>query len=129
MSEEQKDLGDKAKEFAEEAKKEAQEFSNDAKETFKDGKSVAIIAHITLIGWVIALIMNNGNRTEIGSFYVRQVLGIIIVGLLGFIPLLGIVFGLLSLVLWIMSLINAIGGSNKPVFLLGDKFQEWFKGV
>ncbi len=75
----------KAEEFADEAKEKAKEFANEAKETFteisKDGKNVAIIAHLTLIGWVIALIMNNGNKTELGSFYIRQVLGIIILAL------------------------------------------------
>jgi hypothetical protein len=28
-----------------------------------------------------------------------------------------------------MSLVSAIGGEMKTVFLLGDQFQEWFKSI
>ena len=48
--------------------------------TTDNGKTVAIIAYITLIGWIIALIMNNGNKTALGSFHVRQSLGIMCIG-------------------------------------------------
>jgi len=123
----------KAEEFADEAKEKAKEFADEAKETFteisKDGKNVAIIAHLTLIGWVIALIMNNGNKTELGSFYIRQVLGIIILALLSWIPLLGWIIGFVCFIMWIMSLISAINGEKKPVFLLGEQFQDWFKSL
>jgi len=123
----------KAEEFADEAKEKAKEFANEAKETFteisKDGKNVAIIAHLTLIGWVIALIMNNGNKTELGSFYIRQVLGIIILALLSWIPLLGWIIGFVCFIMWIMSLISAINGEKKTVFLLGEQFQDWFKSL
>ncbi len=48
--------------------------------TSDNGKTVAIIAYITLIGWIIALVMNNGNKTALGSYHVRQSLGIMCVG-------------------------------------------------
>ncbi|MEZ4793137.1 MAG: YtxH domain-containing protein [Gelidibacter sp.] len=111
----------------------AKEFANDTKETFNsvssDGKNVAIIAHLTLIGWIIALVMNNGNKTEIGSFYIRQMLGIIIIAFLSWIPILGWIAGIFCLILWVMSLISAINGEQKPVFLLGEQFQDWFKSL
>ena len=56
------DAKEKAKDFASEAKEAASEFADDAKEVLSDGKSVAIIAHMTLIGWIIALVMNSGNN-------------------------------------------------------------------
>ena len=38
-------------------------------ETSSDnGKTVAIIAYITVIGWIIALVMNNKDKTELGSY-------------------------------------------------------------
>lgn len=146
MSEENKDLGDKAEEaaenakekasdFAEDAKEAAQEFKEDVKEAFdpknpESGKTVAIIAHITLLGWLVALIMNSSNKTEIGSFYIRQTLGIalvfIVVSFIPFVNLLGWLFGF---VLLIMSLIGAINESKKPVFLVGEYFQDWFKAL
>jgi len=146
MSEEKKDLGDKAeeafdkakeatKEAAEDVKEAAQDFKEDVKEAFDpnnpdSGKTVAIIAHITLIGWIIALVMNNGNKTEIGSFYIRQVLGIMLLGfVLGIIPLVNLIGWIVPLVLWIISLIGAINGTQKPVLLVGEYFQNWFKSL
>ncbi|GLU42917.1 YtxH domain-containing protein [Allomuricauda sp. NBRC 101325] len=128
MSEEKKDFGDKAEEAA-------KEFKEDVKEAFSpnnpdSGKTVAIIAHITLIGWIIAIIMNSSNKTEIGSFYVRQVLGIALIGIvLGLIPVINIIAWIFPFILWIASLIGAISGNQKPVFLVGEYFQNWFKGL
>jgi len=123
------DAKEKASEFAEDAKASAKEFANDAKEVFSDGKNVAIIAHLTLIGWIIALVMNSSNKTEFGSFYIRQYLGFLLLGLLCIIPFLGFVLAIVLLVAWIMSLISALGGKMEPSFLLGKQFQEWFKGI
>ena len=73
-----KEAKEKATEFAGEAKEKASEFAEDAKEVLNDGggKGIAIISHLWWIGWIIALIMNNSNKTELGSFYIRQTLGI-----------------------------------------------------
>ncbi len=168
MSEENKDLGDKAEDAFDNAKKKSKDFSEDAKESSKDfakdakeaaddfsentkraandfkeetkrtfdatnpdsGKNVAIIAHITLIGWIVALLMNNQNRTEIGSFYIRQVLGIGLLGLVvSWIPFINFIAWIFVVVLWVMSLMSAINGTQKPIFLLGTQFQEWFKSL
>ncbi|OUS01683.1 hypothetical protein A9Q86_06455 [Flavobacteriales bacterium 33_180_T64] len=88
-----------------------------------------MIAHFTLIGWVIALVMNNGNRTEFGSFYIRQVLGLAICSLISIIPLIGWLFAIVVFVAWIISLINALSGKMTPTFLFGKQFQEWFKSL
>lgn len=100
------------------------------------GKTVAIISYITLIGWIIALIMNNGNKTALGSFHVRQALGIMCVGVVltivsGFLDIwiLSAIVNLAVLVLWILGLVGAVQGEMKPVPVLGEQFQEWFKGV
>ncbi|MFD0861128.1 YtxH domain-containing protein [Sungkyunkwania multivorans] len=123
MSEEKKDFEETAKETIEETKETVKEISN-------DGKTVAIIAHLTIIGWVIAIIMNSSNKSEIGSFYIRQVLGIMLLGFVcGLIPVLNLVLWILPFVMWIISLVGAFGGKQKPVFLLGTQFQQWFKGL
>ncbi|UII77257.1 YtxH domain-containing protein [Flagellimonas sp. HMM57] len=138
MSEENKDTNETEGGFEktkEEAKEAAKDFEKDVKDTFdpanpESGKTVALIAHLTFIGWIIAIIMNNNNKTEIGSFYVRQVLGIFLVGLvLGIIPIVNLIGWIFPFVLWIMSLIGAINGNQKPVFLVGEHFQKWFKGL
>lgn len=125
-----KEAKEKAKEFANEAKETATEFADDAKEVLSDGKNVAIIAHITLIGWIIALVMNNSNKSELGSFYIRQMLGLIIVSfILYFIPIIGWILNLVLIVFWIMSLIGALGGEKKLTPVLGNYFQDWFKSL
>jgi len=95
----------------------------------QDGKLVAIVSHLTLIGWIVALVMNQSNKTEIGTFYLRQNLGFILISFVVYIPVLGWIIGLGVLVLWIISVINAVSGSTKPVPVLGDKFQEWFSMI
>ncbi|MDP5060982.1 MAG: heat shock 9/12 family protein [Maribacter sp.] len=146
MSDENKDFGDKAEDAFEKAKESAKEFSEDAKESAKEfsdsakrayensnidsGKNVAIIAHITFIGWIVALIMNNGKKTELGSYYIRQTLGIWIITLvLSWIPIVGCFAFIICLVLVIMSLINAINEKEVPTPVLGEYFQDWFKSL
>jgi len=124
------DAKEKASEFADDAKQAASEFADDAKEVLSDGKNIGIIAHITFIGWIIALVMNSSNKTEFGSFYIRQMLGLLIIAMVTtWIPFLNLVMWLVLLVAWIMSLIAALGGEMKPTFLLGKQFQEWFKSL
>lgn len=124
------EFADDAKDLASDAKEKASEFADDAKAVLSDGKNVAIIAHITLIGWIIAIVMNSSNKTELGSFYIRQMLGIVLLAIvLGFIPIINLFAWILPLIMWIMSLVGSLSGEKKPVFLLGEQFQEWFKGL
>ncbi|MEM7186747.1 MAG: hypothetical protein AAF466_08825 [Bacteroidota bacterium] len=104
-----------------------------------NGKTVGIIAYLWLIGWVIALVMHNGNKTDHGAYHVRQALGLMILWLgvtiintiLAFagIPFVGYIFSLGLLVLWILGFIGAIQGEKKPIPLLGEQFQQWFKSI
>ena len=96
-----------------------------------NGKNVAIISYITIIGWVIALIMNQDKKkTELGSFHIRQTLLIFIIGILAsWIPIVGWVVSILVFILWIIGLIGAIKGEKKLVPLIGPLAQDWFKGL
>lgn len=123
------ELKEDAKEVLEDAKEAGKEFVDDAKEALSDGKTIAIVAHLTIIGFIIALVMNSSNRTEFGSFYIRQTLGIFLLSLVWIIPVIGWIAGILVFVLWIVSLVGALGGNKKPVFLLGEQFQDWFKSI
>ncbi len=96
-----------------------------------DDKTKGIVAHITLIGWIVALVLNQGeNKGELASFYIRQMLGLVILSfVLGFIPLLNLVAWIVLLVLWVMSLIGAINGEKKLTPIVGEYFQDWFKAL
>lgn len=96
-----------------------------------DSKTKAIVAHITLIGWIIALLLNQGeNKDEFTSFYIRQMLGLMLLSfLLSFIPILGWFAWIFVLVLWIMSILGAINGEQKLTPYAGTYFQDWFKAL
>ena len=101
-----------------------------------NAKTKAIVSHLFVIGWFIALILNSGKKEQMASFYIRQNLGFIIVWLglaiLRVLPLVGpviwVVGGILLFIGWLMSLIWSIQGEQKPVPWLGEQFQAWFKG-
>jgi uncharacterized membrane protein len=99
-----------------------------------DAKLKAILSHITIIGWIIALVVNSGNKEEYASYYIRQNLGLLLatiaLGIIGVIPVLGwIIVAVGSLILfifWLMSLIWSISGEMKPIPWFGEAFQSWF---
>jgi len=95
-----------------------------------DGKTKAIIAHITLIGWIIALVLNSSEKDEFASYYIRQLLGLYLLGLiLTFIPLIGWILSIIVFAFWIMSLVGSVQGEKKETPWIGKYFQEWFKAL
>ncbi|HVU16274.1 MAG TPA: hypothetical protein VHD32_05095 [Candidatus Didemnitutus sp.] len=102
-----------------------------------EDKTVAIIAYITLIGFIIAIIMHGNKKTQLGSYHLRQALGLLLTGFVVcfplVIPLLNIAYlflmpfiGLGMFVLVILGLISAVNGQMKPVPLVGPLYQKWF---
>ncbi len=102
-----------------------------------DPKIVAIIAYITIIGWLAALIMNSNDRSSLGSFHIRQALGIYLLvaasSMVMIVPILGWIAGMLGyllvLVLWFIGLVAALNEEEKTVPVLGEQFQEWFQSL
>ncbi len=95
-----------------------------------DGKAKAIVAHITLIGWIIALILNSSEKDEFASYYIRQMLGLYILSfVLAIIPVIGWILSIVVFVFWILSLIGAAQGQMKETPLVGKYFQDWFKAL
>ena len=103
-----------------------------------EDKTTAIVSYLTLIGFIVAVIMHGSKKTRLGAFHLRQSLGLmltsIVVGvaatILAFIPFVGWLAGVAAwvgiLVLWIMGLLAAINGEQKPVPVVGIHFQQWF---
>lgn len=93
------------------------------------GKTIAIIAHITLIGWIVAVVMNANEKSEYASFYIRQSLGLfIIMAALSILPF-GWMFALVVFLLLVYSLIGALSGKKEPIGFIGQYFQQWFSGL
>ncbi|MFN3997940.1 DUF4870 domain-containing protein [Algoriphagus sp.] len=102
-----------------------------------DGKQIGMIAYLTVIGLIIAFVMNNEKKSEFAQYHIRQMLGLFVsgvaIGLIGIIPILGwliVIVGVFILFyMWVMGLIAAINGQMKPMPILGKKYEEWFAGA
>lgn len=106
-----------------------------------EDKAVAILSYITLIGFIIAIVLHGNNKTRLGSFHLKQALGLMLFSIgvwfafiiIAFIPLINMLLFLIApltwlgiLVLIIMGIINAANGEMKPLPLVGTLFEKWF---
>lgn len=116
--------------------------------TRENGKTAAIISYFTIIGWLIAYFaLHKNQKTALASFHLRQTLLFAIVSLIvgwgvGFI--LGILilstgigallyimyaFYLVLTIIWVIGLIGAIKGQQKPMPIIGEKAQTMFASI
>jgi uncharacterized membrane protein len=117
----------------------------------KENTMPAIVSYLWWIGWLISYFgLYKDNKNEFTTFHIRQSLGVhitsIAVILIGVV--IGILFGiihvrifysignlldwalrLLILAMMIMGLISASQGQKKPLPVVGELFQNWFKGI
>ena len=115
-------------------------------------KIVGILAYLTLIGFIIAIILNNDKKGEekaFGAFHLRQSLGLIIasIGLyiayaivatillaIGaifsfLVSLIYITFVLALFALIIIGIINAVNGEKKELPLIGPYASKMLKNT
>lgn len=97
------------------------------------GRTVAILAYITLIGWIVAIVMHTNNpvKSKFAVFHLRQALGIYMLALGIIIPIFLIIFilpffvflipliQLGIIVLSILQIIQAINGKKQGIPLAG----------
>ena len=116
--------------------------------TTDDGKAAGIVSYFTIIGWLIAYFaMHKDNKTELGSYQLRQtllfaivstvlgwglglLLGLLIIATgIGALVYIIYLFRLALFIIWIIGLIGAINGEKKPMPLIGEKAQTMFPGI
>ena len=102
----------------------------------EQGKTLAVVAYITLIGTLIAFFMNRDNRNPFVSFHVRQALGLWLSQMI-----LGYFIGafdswMISVSFWIFIFVligygisGAVSGKYTEVPLLGSFFQKLFATI
>jgi len=98
-----------------------------------NAQMIAIVSYLTLIGWVIAFVLYQNDKSELAIYHIRQSLGILILGIVGWvvfwIPIIGWAAGIFLFVLWLMGLIYAAQGEARPIPLIGNFIQDLFKGI
>lgn len=66
-----------------------------------DGKTIATIAYITIIGLIIAFVMNNDKKNTFAGYHIKQSLGLgltgLALGVIGIIPILGWIINILGI--------------------------------
>jgi len=82
-----------------------------------DAKTTGIVAYLTWIGLVIALVA--GDR-EGAKFHLNQALVIWLAGLLSVIPCIGWLWGIFVFICAVIGLVAAINGEEKAVPVLGQ---------
>jgi len=97
--------------------------------TINEGKTLAAISYITLIGLLIAFIMNNDKKNKFIKFHIGQSLRVWILGIalhflaMIFVMITGMGFlGYLGWVAWILAvlgIINALNGKAEPLPFIG----------
>lgn len=96
-----------------------------------DGKLWAVLSYIFIL-WIFPLWVIK-PRNAFAVYHAKQGLGLFIVGivvsLVAWIPIIGQLIWLVYVVFWILGLVNAIRGLQKPVPLLGTHFEQWFATV
>ena len=101
------------------------------------GKDIALISYVTIIGLIIAFVMNSDKKYEFAKFHIRQSLGLflmaIVLSFISIIPFLGwliwIVGIFLLLYMWIKGLSNASNGKQEVLPIVGEKNAEIFKNL
>ena len=102
----------------------------------EEGKTAAITSYVLIVGVLIAMSMNSESKNSFASFHIRQALGISLTFIsLGLIIsnfdslLISAPMWIFVFVLWSYGMFSAINGTTKPMPLLGNYFQKWFKSI
>ncbi|MFD1770313.1 DUF4870 domain-containing protein [Sphingobacterium suaedae] len=101
----------------------------------QEGRTTAIVSYITLVGLIVAYVMNKDKKNTFAQFHIRQNIGLFILsfvgGLLQIIPAIGVIIAYVIFtvffIFWVIGLLGAWNGRTTAVPVVGEKIQEWFK--
>lgn len=105
--------------------------------TRTESNNIAVISYLTVIGLIIAFVMNNDKKEPFASFHIKQSLGLLLTALalsmIGIIPILGWLIDIIGFIvlfyMWIVGLLNAVNGKENPVPLLGKSYIKWLNNL
>jgi len=99
-------------------------------QTINEGKTMAIVSYLTVIGLLIAYIVNNDKKNEFVKFHIAQSVRVVLLAVALFI-VLGIInallgLGFLNILRWaplvfaILGIINANNGKAEKLPIIGS---------
>lgn len=112
-------------------------MQNNLNHEIMNNKTLSIISYITPIGWLVAYLSGKDQADSLLKYHLRQSLGLMIISIIFNIIMrviataapalsfLGIV-GLVILIFWVLGMINAANGAEKPVPVFGKMFEDKF---
>lgn len=96
------------------------------------GKSKAIIAYITFIGFFIAISMNGDDKDAFTTWHIKNMFGLLLLLFISIVFqynelfIVGDVFYVLAFVFWVFSILMAMANKTQGIPFLSKKFQTWF---
>lgn len=97
-------------------------------------RQTGIVAYLTIIGTIIAMVMNNEHKHAFASFHIRQSLGLFLLFFafgypVGYFDSWAVTsaFYIFFFILWIYGFLGALQGQMNKIPILGNLFQNWFK--
>ncbi|RDK85403.1 hypothetical protein [Marinirhabdus gelatinilytica] len=96
------------------------------------GKTKAIIAYITFIGFFIAVSMNKDKPEAFATWHIKNMFGLLLLLIIAIVTqfnihlLIGDTIYWSAVVLWGFSLTMAISGKKAGIPFFSKKFQTWF---
>jgi uncharacterized membrane protein len=109
-----------------------------------DTKTTAWVSYLWWIGWIISLVTSNNTnpKPSLVVFHLRQSFGLLVIstgleilrrmspfGFYGGFYWIYIILSIGLFVLWIIGLIAAVQGEEKPIPVVGPLFQQWFQFI
>ncbi|RED43462.1 hypothetical protein DFQ10_10560 [Winogradskyella eximia] len=104
--------------------------------TIDEGKTLGLVAYLTLIGTLIAFFMNREKPNPFTAFHIRQGLGLgILYMIIAYVVsslnsmMASMSFWIFFSILFFYGLFGAITGKLNKIPLIGDFFQKTFKSI
>lgn len=104
--------------------------------TIEEGKTLGLVAYLTLFGTLIAFFMNKDKGNPFTSFHIRQGFGLgMLYIIIAFVissfdnMMISMSFWIFFSVLYMYGIFSAITGKLNKIPMLGEFFQKAFKNI
>ena len=96
-------------------------------------KTIAVTAHLTFVGLIIAFFMNSDLKSKFATSHIKNMFGLVILWFIGvvfvhyIVEIIGLVLLLIAIIIWMISIIHAVLGKIYTIPYFTVNFQKWFR--